>query len=57
VKGERLPVETVDEFAKQLIDNKLVGEYRVFYDNGTMWRVTIIRQDQYIAETRQEIPV
>lgn len=55
--GNRTPVTTVEEFAAQLVATELVGEYRVVLDSGEIWRVSIIRQDQFIAKMKQERPV
>ncbi len=54
---DRVPVETVEEFAEQLVATGLVGEYRVVLGNGQVWRVSIVRHDQFIATLKQERPV
>jgi hypothetical protein len=56
-RGEQPLVSTVEEFAAELIKHKLVGEYRVITSTGEVWRVSIIRRDEFVAETRLENPV
>jgi len=42
-------VTNVEDFAEQLVRNKLTGRYRVFLGVGSLWTVVITRRDDYYS--------
>lgn len=55
VKGMRPSVKTPADFGELLKLSGLVGEYRAFLDDGTLWRVVVERRDEFVVRTTQEI--
>lgn len=57
IRGERPKIATVKQFASQLQSCGLVGEYRVVMGDGVLWRVSVVRQDVFVAVIEIEKPV
>lgn len=52
----RYQVETPQEFADALINAGLVGVYRSVEHNGIVSKITVSREDRFVATIEQEIP-
>lgn len=50
-------VTTPNEFAKEVADAGLAGEYRVFMGDGRIHHITITRRDQYVIAIEDKTPV
>ncbi len=53
-KGGQPLVKTPEEFANQLVRHKLMGEYRAVTADGEVWRISVVRRDEFHAELHRE---
>ena len=49
-------IETPQEFADALVKAGLPGIYRAVHTNGDVFRITVTREDRYVATVEQELP-